>query len=258
MYKRFLITILFICFSVSISKAQNKLFLCTNYNEIGEYTGAYENWSIQRNGNFMYLFYESITPINDTISILIEKDFNRKDTNYYEYDHYYLVPDISKKWAVNKYTFTKPGRYKITAYDKNSNKVTQTYYTTIEFSEDAYSNDKTVDSWYYNTSNITYFEKNIKDTMVGKNTVFAYQPNNTKVILFIEQKNNKTLHSNHLFVSIFKDDECHQKINSDSYYINDNWHWTFIPIYFKNAGKYIVELYNDDDVFINAAKLEIK
>ena len=253
-----LVLYIFLAFSCINSKAQNKLLLCSNYTNDGAFAGDYENWTIQKGGNYMFLHYTSSTPINDTIFIGIEKNFNRRDTNYYEYDHYYLITDSSRKWAVNKYVFTKTGQYKMTAYDRHNNQLAPIYTTFIRLEDKAYSDMYFTDTWYYEKSKIFFYEKTIGDTMFGKNNVFTYQPTGSKVILYIEQPEGQSLKTNHLLISVFSDDKCHEHLFSYTYYLEKSWFWTHVPIYFYQKGKYIVELYNDDDVFINSASLEIK
>lgn len=260
MYHKFIFytTTTFLLLSIRFAFAENKFVLCTGYDKNGVYEGAYEDWSIQKGGNFMYLFYSSGTPINDTLFVKIDKTFDRKDTNYYEYDHYYLVPSDSKQFAVNKYTFTKTGNYKISVYDRNDSLLITPYLTNISIDEQAYNDMYFRDTWYYATSRINFFEKTIGDTMIGRNTVFAYNPNGTKVILYINQKETIPFKTRHLVSKVYTSDKCHELISTNTYYVNENWHWTFISVYFSNKGKYIVELYNDDDVFINSGSLEIK
>lgn len=233
--------------------------MCTDYNEDGTYSGVYQDVFINKEGNFMYLFYESTTPItDDTLFVNIEKDFNRRDTNYYKYDYYYLVVDNSNKWAVNKYIFTKPGRYKISTFNKNGDEISKPYYANVGYYESEYDDLLIKDSWYYSSSIVTFYEKNIGDSLIGENKIFNYQANGTTLALKIAQQNQKELNTTNLFVAIYTDDKNHELINKNSYYISREWWWTYVPIYIKNKGKYSVEVYTNNDIFINSGKVEIK
>ena len=256
LFRLFIVISLF--FLTNHLNAQNKLLLCTEYDQNGNYKGAYDEWRIGKGGNFMYLFYESSTPINDTLFVMIYKTFNRKDTSLLEYDHYYLVPDVSKKFAVNKYIFTKSGKYKITVYDRNNKQIAQPYVADISLIESDYSDEHFVDTWYYKTSEIKFYESVVNDSMVGKNTVFNYKTSNNNVILRIEQQNKQPFKTRHFYCKIYSADNCHELIGTDTYYIDENWHWTYVSVNINQKGKFIVELYNDDDVFINSAQLEIR
>ncbi|MFN8295825.1 MAG: hypothetical protein U0T69_06485 [Chitinophagales bacterium] len=251
----FYLTLLFFFLS---GQAQNKLLLCSNYTNDGIYSGVYNNWSIQKGGNYIYIFYESSLPVNDTVFINIKKKYNRKDTNYYEYDNYYLVPDDSKRWAVNKYTFTKSGNYKIWAYDRNKQMLTPPLLTDIYLSESSYTDTYFTDTWYYNQSEIYFYENVLNDSLYNKKDTFTYNPNGTKLIMYIGQTSKQAFKSNHLFVSIYTADKCHEHIGSYTYYIDEKWYWTHIPLYIYQKGRFVVEIHNDDDVFINKAEVEIK
>ena len=241
----------------SLSKAENKLLLCTSYDNDGNYTGDFPSWKINRTGNFMYVLYQSDTPLNDSLYISLEKTFNRKDSNYYQYDHYYLVPGATKKFAVNKYIFTKPGNYRISVYDRLSEALLKTYTTAIGYTDQEYADKFFTDTWYYNESVIYFCDSLVNSKLIGKSDVFSYQPQREKIVLYVEQLNKISLKTDHLFVKVFNR-ENHQLVQSSSYSIHNEWYWTFISIYIKDRGKYTVELYNEDDVFINQADLEIK
>jgi len=218
----------------------------------------YENWTINKNGNFIYLFYEEKNAIDDTLYVLLEKNYNRRDTEYYELDHYYLVPDTSKNFAVNKYIFTKPGNYKISVFNRKGISIAPPHYTTIDYYESEYDFLSNADSWYYSNSVLTFYEKKVNDSLFGENKIFTLKEDGIDVVLSIVQKNKKPIKSNNLLVTIYTDDKNKVKINSIPYYVDYNWNWTTIRVPFKQKGKFIVEVYNDSDVFINSSKIEIQ
>ncbi len=239
------------------NKAENKLLLCTAYDANGEYSGDYSSWNIQKTGNYMYLFYTSDKPVNDTLFITINKTFNRKDTNFYLFDHYYLIPDSSKKFAVNKYTFSKPGNYQLRVFDRKSEELLGMYTAFIGYNEDQYNEVFFTDTWYYKETSIFFCDSISEDMPIGKREVFNYDSNRNKITLYIENANKKPLKTNNVFIKVY-DKENRKLILSDSYSLNGNWFWTYINIFLEEKGKYTLELYNADDVFINAADLEIK
>lgn len=245
-----------LCFIINAQ--DNKLLLCTEYFNDGTYSGAYEGWNINKDGNYMYIFYESLSTINDTLFVRIDKSFNRKDTNYYEYDHYYLVPGESRKWAVNKYIFTKTGNYKITVFDRNNKQLAKPYITNIKIFDKDYNDMYFIDTWYYSQSTINFYEKTSGDTMYGKTDTFNYQLTGNKMILYIAQENKLPFKTSHLLVSVYSADICHEHISTYTYSVDEKWYWTHIPLYIYRKGKFSVEVYNEDDVFINSAKVEIK
>ena len=239
--------------------AEKKLLLCSDYDKEGNPIGEFPTWQIRKTGNFMYILYKSSVPLTESLFVSFEKTFSRKDTNYYEYDHYYLVPDSSKKWAVNKYIFSKPGNYKISVFNRTSEELLQSYYTTINFLDDEYSEPFYTDTWYYSQSSIFFCDSiGVGDgKLIGRSDVFEYQPKREKIFLYIEQGNKKSFKTQHLYIKIYTRD-THKLVKSTSYSVSHEWFWTFIPIYLIEKGKYTVELYNEDDLYINSGDFEIK
>ncbi|MDB5226510.1 MAG: hypothetical protein JWN78_703 [Bacteroidota bacterium] len=240
-----------------IARAENKLQLCTEYDANGDPKTTFPAWKIRKTSNFMYVLYKSDTPIEDSLYIFLEKTYSRKDTAYYEYDHYYLVPDASKKFAANKYIFSKPGNYRISVFDRHTEKLLQTYTTFIEFADDEYKDPYYTDTWYYNQAEIYFCDSIVDDKLVGRSDVFSYQPGGNKIMLYIAQQNKNPLKTQHLIVKIFSRG-TNQLIKTNSYNIGNKWFWTYLPMTIENKGKYTVEMYNEDDLFVSKADVEIK
>ncbi len=244
-------------FALSAS-AENKLLLCTSYNQDGEYSGIFPTWNIAQTGSYMHIFYESDVPITDTLSVIIFKIFDRRDTNYYEYDRYYLLPGQSQKWAANKYTFAHPGYYRFLVFDHKKDLLLQTHTTLIEYDKSAYDNNY-IDSWYYLNSRLVLCDSVVKGTIFGASNTFFYNPDGNKTILYIEQADKRALKTDHLFSKIYKlEGDKKTWVKSNSYYTDISWFWTYIPVYLNGKGLYSIELYNEQDVYINSVTLEIK
>lgn len=254
--RQFSVFILF--FIINDSFAENKLFLCNEYDNAGNYKGVFEDWQISKDGNFMYIFFESSEPVTDTLFVSLYRTNNRRDTFYNEYDHYYLVPGANKKFAVNKYIFSKPGNYKISVSDRNGKEMAKPYNTTVKLNDADYINMNFVDTWYYNSSVILFYEKTIGDSLIGMNTVFEVKTDEDKVVLYIGQKNKQPFKTRHFYSRIYTADACRKLIDESVYYVDETWSWTYVSLFIQQTGKFIVELYNDDDVFINSAPIEIK
>lgn len=237
--------------------AQNRLLLCTNYDASGNVSGDFNTWKIGKTGNFMFVMLQSSVPLKDTVYLSLQKTYSRKDTNYYDYDHYYLVPDVSGKWAVNKYIFTKPGNYRLIAADRNTEQILAMFTTEIGYMEDVYADPYFTDTWYYDGSVIFYYAQSDSSGLSGRNTQFAFHPGENRIYLYVEQLNKRPLKTDHLVAKIYASD-THQLINTYSYSINRSWYWTYVPVVLEKPGNYDVELYNEDDIYINHAALRLQ
>ncbi len=256
-YKMRILLPAFVLLITNMVQAENKLQLCTSYDVNGTPENTYPSWKISKTGNFMYILYQSDTPIEDSLYITLSKTYSRKDTSYYQYDHYYLIPDASKKFAANKYIFSKPGNYIISVFDKHTEELLQSYTTVIDFADDDYRDPYFTDTWYYKLSQMYFGDTMVGEKLIGKSEVFTYKPGGNKITLYISQQNHSPLKSQHLIVKIISK-ETNKLIKTNSYNIFTDWYWTYLPVYIDNKGKYTVEMYNEDDVFINKADLEIK
>lgn len=238
-------------------KGENNLLLCTEIDHDGKCLNTYDNWSIQKTGNFIYLLYQSDNPIDDTLYVNIQKTFSRKDSNYYYYDYYYLVPDAAKKWASNKYTFTAPGNYRISVYNRKTEQLLGTLITTINYAEDEYAGYNFADTWYFSESKIAFCEAVINGKLIGEEKAFKQKAEGNTITLYLEQNGQKALKTDHLYLKIYAPDECNRLVASFESSIERSWYWTFVKIYLKNKGKYLVEVYTQDDVYINSGVVEI-
>jgi hypothetical protein len=240
---------------------ENKLFLCAEYTEDGNYSGDYTTWSIQQSGSFMHIFYTSEEIIQDSLVIRIYKTYDRKDTNYYEYDKYYLVPGASKKWAANKYTFTKPGNYRFYVYDKKSGALLQTHTTAISFQDAVYDSYFYTDTWYYHSTELAVCDSVSDGKLFGQERNFKSKEGFRKLTLFIKQGNEKALKSNVILFKLYQLDDSgfyRKWVKTNSYFTDYKWYWTFLPFEVYQNGTYEVELYNEDDTFINSTRFSVR
>jgi hypothetical protein len=236
-------------------KAENKLVLCSGYDSTGSVTETYPTWKITKTGSYMYVLLQADKPVPDTAYITIEKTFSRRDTAYYLYDHYFLVPSANGNYAVNKYIFSKPGNYRIAAYERNTERLLATLHTVIEFRDDEYYNNFYTDTWYYNQIKFFIGDSISNGKLAGQSDVFAYNPGREKLSMYIEQFDRHAFKTDHLYLRVYLQDKL---VRTSSYMIDRNWYWTYLPLYISERGKYALELYSEDDVFIAGAKVEIR
>ena len=50
----------------------------------------------------------------------------------------------------------------------------------------------------------------------------------------------------------------HLDVYKRQFFTQYNWKWTFLDLYLQKKGKYLIELYNEEDVFINSRNLELE
>ena len=62
-----------------------------------------------------------------------------------------------------------------------------------------------------------------------------------------------------MYVDIYTGEDFKEKVSSIDYDIDDiTWNWISVPIKFYKKGKYVVDFYTQDDVFINSGYFTVK
>ena len=59
-------------------------------------------------------------------------------------------------------------------------------------------------------------------------------------------------------MSVYYGDTYDEKVSEETFNVGSlDWNWIKVPITVKKVGKYVVDVYNENDVFINSAYFEI-
>lgn len=91
--------------------------------------------------------------------------------------------------------------------------------------------------------------------MEGENTSFSLNGKPLKIFILVEQ--DKSLMLKKLVVEIY-DEEALKKIDTFVANVADpNWSWVKISYVFLKPGKYYIDMYNEEDTYVNTAYLTI-
>ena len=256
--KQIVIFFLFCC-SINTIDASTIFTVCADYDNTGNPINSYNIWSVKRAGNFMYIFLKSDQLLTKKYHVRIEKQYNRNDTSFLLFDRFDLKNDGTKNWIANKYTFLKSGIYKFLLFEDEIETPINTYYTTILYTEDTYVEDGFVDTWYYRNTDFRFCDSIQNEKLFGVKDVFKAQPNETKITIYISQYDKLWLKTDRMLAKIYKIEKNEKKfLFTDVFFTQYNWKWTFLDLYLQKKGKYLIELYNEEDVFINSRNLELE
>lgn len=241
--------------------------LCADYDKTtGVPTGIGKYWDVIDDGlgSNVYLIYTQDKPIKDELNLFMD----RKNANgaYVAYGTYYFNNDIRKdikKWAMYDVNFTEEGDYRLTVTGKNAEALAVTY-ADIKFKKD--KNDKTskstddsekTDTYYYEDSKIMFGES-IKDGVLsGEASTFNLKGESKEIFAKIEQES--ALKFTRIYVDIYTGVDYKEKVSSLDYIVDDPiWNWVSAPVKFYKKGKYVVDIYNQDDIFVNSGYFEVK
>ena len=270
------ILLLFAVLSFSISsKAQsgsngNKAELCADYDRTtGVPSGVGTAWDIASDGkgSNVYLIYTQAKTIKEDLSVYIDK--KNSSGSYIAYGTYYFNNDTKtnpKKWAMYDVKFTEEGDYRISVVGKNADALAVTYADIAYMKNDDpstanmkknKSKSDIPDTYYYEDSKITFGESISNGVLSTESTVFKLSGSSKEITAKIEQADDLKLTK--AIVSIYTGDDYKEKVSELSYTVDDKtWNWISVPIKFYKKGKYVVDVYSQDDIFINSGYFEVK
>lgn len=256
---RKIILVLFLFCAIKNVEAKNIFTVCAQFDSSGNPINSYTEWNIQRSGNFMYIFFKADYLLTKKYHVRIEKQYNRIDSTFLLFDRFDLKNDNSKNWIANKYTFLKSGIYKFLLFEGENETPIETYYTTILYTNETYIDDGFVDTWYYINTDFKFSDSTKNDSLFSIKDIFKAQPQETKITMYISQYEKLWLKTDRILAKIYALENNEKKLlYTDVYFTKYNWKWTNLSLYLTKKGKYLIELYNEEDVFINARKLELQ
>jgi hypothetical protein len=249
-----------------LAKAQGeKVVLCDSYDDYGIPTGVHTNWDIDTAGGYVYVLYSQDYDIRQKLSLYVDR--KKEDGTYAAFDTRYFSFDATntKKFAVYDFKFTKAGDFKISVM--GNGKALATTYCNVAVTETsanylnkkkAQKNGDAVDTYYFEKSKITFGDAiDDKAVVTGEATVFYLRNGKRDIMAKLQQDND--LKVTQVLVEVYGGTDYKEKIASQLYDIpSKTWNWMKVPLSFNKPGKYVVDMYNEDDVFINSGYLEIK
>lgn len=254
------------------SSSNKKVVLCEDYDKnSGEPTGINRNWDIRADGSYVYVIYSQDKSIKEDLMLYLDK--KNSSGSYEAFGTYYFNNDFKenpKKWAMYDLKFTESGDYKISVMGKSQTPLATTY-TNIDYmkgEEDNVANlkksgkttnnsDEEVDTYYYENSEIVFGESINDGVLTGEATTFKLNGKSKEITAKVYQDDDLKLKQ--VIVSVYTGTDYKEKVSEYTYDVDDpTWNWVSVPIKFYKKGKYVVDMYTQDDVFINSAYFEVK
>ena len=98
---------------------------------------------------------------------------------------------------------------------------------------------------------------NDKAEMIGEASEFKLKSGKREIICLLQQ--DKALKCKEIVVSVYYGDNYTEKVSEEKYTIGGlDWDWVKVPVNVTKVGKYVVDIYNENDTFINSGYFEIK
>jgi hypothetical protein len=274
------ITILMVAFSANAQSVStgNSAVLCTDYNRItGEPMGVYTIWEIPSDGygGYVYLIYKQAKVIKKPLKLTIDK--LNSAGNYEFYSTYFFENDVKSglNWAMYDVNFTEEGSYKLSVYGKGKAPMASTFteinFITTEIESvvddasdeviDEYYSDEDLsgeyDTYYYENTVVTFGTAITNGSLIGESNTFKLKGKQKELVAKIEM--DDPLELSEVWVSVYYGDAYDEEVSSESFTVADKaWNWINVPVTVYKKGKYVVDFYNQNDVYINTGYFEIE
>jgi len=273
---------LMIAFSVKAQSviSENSAVLCTDYNRTtGEPEGIYDVWEIPSDGfgGFVYLIYRQAKVIKKPLKLNVEKLDAAGNYEFYATIAFENDVKSGNNWAMYDVNFSEEGSYKLSVIGKGKKPMATTY-TDIMFlleDEESFVDDQSAqvfeedyeeelledefDTYYYENT-IVSFGTGIEDgNLIEEADVFKLKGKEKEKSLVVKLEMDKPLKLDLVYIGVFYGDEYEEEVSYESYTVADkSWVWINVPITVYKKGKYVVDLYNQNDVYINTGYFEIE
>lgn len=250
--------------------------------ETGENSGHYTSWDIQPTGGFIYIVYSQDVAIREPLVLEVEyKKYADDDFTQLKVHNFLNDVTAKKKYAMYDLEFNKAGTFKVIVKTKNGKFLAQAT-TKINVVDDTKSSDdntseynaqETINTMFGSNDKLTsdYYENSVikfgtsvgdNATIYGEATEFKYKSGKTPVVISIT--NGKVFKCEEIKLSVYKKTKINGKEDTKLVQtipvtgIGDDWDWVYATIDFTEKGDYIIDVWNENDVFINTGYVTIK
>lgn len=244
-----------------------KVVLCEDYDKTtGEPSGVYKNWDIKASGSYIYIIYTHNKQIKNELVVYIDKKYS--DGEYGAFDTQYISTSETKgkNWAMLDFKFTEAGEYKIIILE-NGKELAYTY-TTIGYQEgyeptsnnNSNSNnnndDDEIDTYYYENSEVSVATSvDDKTFEVSGKKESEYLSNIRGKELYIVVEQDSEFKTDLFYLDIELNGEF---LETKEIEVESNWNIAWHKYSFTKRGKYYIEVYNANDVYVNSIEFEVK
>ena len=224
---------LFLAFTFTV-QAQKKVVLAESFDESdGTPSGVYDSWDIKSDGGYVYIVYlNDGKKITKPLSLWVDK----KDENgdYVAFSTLEFEIDKKHTFATYDYLLEEDGDYYFQVDGENE-----------------------IDTYYYEDSKVE-FAYNVSSTGIAENPQeeFLFIRGGNKIQILFD--NGKEIKTSSVTFSIYGGKDYSEEIETFDVDVDPTWGWFKVEQLFLAKGKYVVDIYSEDDIFMNSGYIEIK
>lgn len=228
------------------------LVTCEKVDSSGTASAIYSIWDIKPTGSYIYVHYKQPTVITaGSWTLQMERDSSLTG-KYLVEKTVKLSPRTGKNWYVYDYFFKRAGRYRATIKYNGVAKASTVF--TVEVKEE----DGELDTYYYEDSEL-YFCKSVSEGQpVGDTSVFSLKGAAAVPVTIYLSNANKPFRTKKLYVDIYLRGGDAAPVKSYELAVHAEWDYMSFVHRFDKPGTYDVDIYSEEDLFVNSGAVEIK
>lgn len=246
------------------TEVKKSIVLCESYDDYGKPVGINSIWNINNDskGGWVYILYDNGEKMDKYTSLYIDK---KNTTGKYVAFDTKSFTNNNKNWSVFDYNFKEIGEYKISA-NIDGKEVAVTYATIKHKTTNSNTNKQTtptkyqedITTWYYDGSEAFFAEEaNASGVLKGKNTTYTLTPSTGKKLTLVF-KQDKAIKTNKIIVDVWGGKDYSDFVETKEFVTLPSQKAIYMPYTFSKTGKYKLSIYNQDEIFMNYAEVEIK
>jgi hypothetical protein len=232
----------------SLTKAQEITF-CLDHTESGLPLGSGKQFELERFGQNVELLFRHREPIK-TEKLYFFIDYFQ-DGKFGEFDTKTHAVDHNKNWMVLSYRFQQTGRYRVLVMDAEKKEICRAEVEIIvkeeENSPEYFDGARLV---FCNTANKGQADTTLKAIKI---------PSGKEQTLAVLLRHIRPFKTHHIFVDVWvgSGKGAGNYLETMEFTLDPNWTYSQFPYAFRSAGVYTFRVYNEDEIWITSAVLEV-
>jgi hypothetical protein len=235
--------------SLVLQAPAQEITFCLDHTDNGLPLGSGKQFELERFGQDVELLFRNRELVR-TEKLYFFIDY-QQEGKYAEFDTKTMAVDHNKNWALLSYRFQQTGRYRVLVLDAEKKEICRGEVDIIVKEEENSPE-------YFNGARIVFCNTAIKgqpDTLIKALKVPVGQAKTLSIFI----RHIRPFKTHHIFVDIWagSGEGAGQYLETVEFTLDPNWTYSQFPYEFRSSGVYTFRVYNEDEIWITSAALEV-
>jgi hypothetical protein len=235
---------------VALFCSAQDITFCLDHTESGLPLGSGKQFELERFGQNVEILFRSPVPIRSE-KLYFFIDYQR-DGQFAEFDTKTSAVDHNKNWQLISYRFQQTGRYRVLVMDADKKEICRGEVEVIVKEEENSPE-------YFEGARLIFCNSATKG-MPDSALKAVKVPPGTTISLAVLLRHIRPFKTHHIFVDVWvgSGKGAGNYVETMEFTLDPNWTYSQFPYEFSGAGFYTFRVYNEDEIWITSAVLEVK